>query len=147
MSNLQPNRYTLQNSDGTTKVDYETTSIAGQAILNLTQGSNAIRHFAGAQIRTVNTEVGTLVSITTRMTIDTGSASFSVLIPSITLTNIGDHRTFNTEAILTSHTGPNSVPNTGVHETYQFIPLKGQASFVLSLAAPGLEEGSKAAHT
>jgi hypothetical protein len=34
------------------------------------------------------------------------------------------------------HTGPNSVPPTGVHETYQFIPLKGEANVVLSLFEP-----------
>ena len=133
MPNIQPDRFVLQSTDGKTKVDYETSSITGQATLNLTQGPSPIgpiRHFAGSQIRTRSTEIGTLVSVTTQVTVDTGSTSFSVLIPAITLTSVGDHKTFTTDAIITSHTGPNSVPSTGVHETYQFITMNGEASFV-----------------
>src|SRR3954462_4593580 len=122
MANIQPNRYVLQSSDGNTKVDYETSSFIGQPVLNLTQGPGGpIRHFTGSQIRTRNTEIGTLVTVTTQLTVDTGSTSFSVLIPAISLTATSDHTTFATEAIVTSHTGPNSVPSTGVHERYQFI--------------------------
>jgi len=136
MASILPNRFLLQSSDGKTKVDYETISFIGQPILNLTQGPGPIRHFAGSQIRAINTEIGTLVTVTTQITIDTGSTSFSVLIPAITLTSISDNKSFATEAILTSHSGPNSVPVTGVHETYQFIPMKGHADFVIALLEP-----------
>lgn len=147
MANIQPNRFVLQSSDGKTKVDYETTSFIGQPTLNLTLGPSPtvpIRHFAGSQIRVRRTEIGTLVSVTTQVTVDTGSTSFSILIPAISLTSISDHKTFATEAIITTHSGPNSVPSTGVHETYQFIPLSGDASFVLSLFAPVAEAFAKA---
>ncbi len=113
-----------------------TAHLSPPQILNLTQGGGPIRHFSGSQIRTANTEIGTLVSVTTHMTVDTGSTSFSVLIPAISFAAVSDHKAFATEGIVTSHTGPNSVPSTGVHETYQFIPLKGEASFVLSLLQP-----------
>ena len=144
MANLQPNKFLLQSSDGKTKVDYETTSLIGQPFLNLTQGPGGpIRHFAGSQIRAVNTEIGTLVSVTTQMSIDSGSTSFSVLIPAITLSGVSDHKSFATEAIVTTHSGPVSVPPTGVHEKYQFIPMKGEAEFVLALLAPVMPEGAK----
>lgn len=146
MANIQPNRYVMQSNDGKTKVDYETSSFIGQPTLNLTQGPGPIRHFSGSQIRTRNTEIGTLVSVTTHITIDTGSTSFSVLIPAISLSSVSDHKTFATEAIVTSHTGPNSVPSTGVHETYQFIPLKGEANFVLSLLEPVVGPLAKSAN-
>ena len=137
MANITPNRYVLQSSDGTTKVDYETSSFIGQPTLNLMQGPGGpIRHFAGSQIRTLNSEIGTLVTVTTQLTVDTGSTSFSVLIPAISLEAISEHKAFTTEAIITHHTGPNSVPATGVHETYKFIPLKGEASFILALLEP-----------
>ena len=136
MASILPNRFLLQSSDGKTKVDYETISFIGQPILNLTQGPGPIRHFAGSQIRVINTEIGTLVTVTTQITIDAGSTSFSVLIPAITLTSISDNKSFATEAIITSHSGPNSVPATGVHETYQFIPMKGHADFVFALLEP-----------
>ena len=144
MANLQPNKFLLQSSDGKTKVDYETTSLIGQPFLNLTQGPGGpIRHFAGSQIRAVNTEIGTLVSVTTQMSIDSGSTSFSVLIPAITLSGVSDHKSFATEAIVTTHSGPVSVPPTGVHEKYQFIPMKGEAEFVLALLAPVMPESAK----
>lgn len=144
MANIKPNRFVLQSSDGKTKVDYETSSFIGQPVLNLSQGPGPIRHFAGSQIRTLNTEIGTLVSVTTQLTVDTGSTSFSVLIPAITLTAVGDQKAFTTDAIITTHSGPNSVPQTGVHETYQFIAMKGEANFVLSLLEPILAAPAKA---
>ena len=51
--------------------------------------------------------------------IDTGSTSFSLLIPSISLANVSEPKAFATEAIVTTHSGPNSVPPTGVHETWR----------------------------
>ncbi len=136
MANIQPNRFVLHGSDGKIKVDYETSGLLGQPSLNLTEGHGPIRHFAGSQIRTVNTEVGTLVSVTTQLTVDTGSTSFSILIPAITLTAISDQQAFATEAIVTTHSGPDSVPSAGVHEKYRFVPMKGEANFVLGLLAP-----------
>jgi len=145
MANIQPNRFVLQSDDGKTKVDYETSSFIGQPTLNLTQAPGPIRHFSGSQIRTLSTEIGTLVTVTTMMTIDTGSTSFSVLIPAITLASISEQQAFTTDAIITSHTGPNSFPATGVHERYQFIPLKGEANFLISLIEPVVGALAKAA--
>lgn len=73
-----------------------------------------------------------------------GSTSFSILIPAISLTSTSDNKTFATEAIITTHSGPNFVPSTGVHETYKFMPLSGEASFVLSLLEPVMEAAAKA---
>ena len=147
MANIHPNHYTLRSKDGKTTVDYEPSSFTGQPVLTLTQPpGHPIRHFAGSQIRGRNTEIGTLVSVTTHITVDTGSTSFSVLIPAISLAAVSDHKEFTTEAIVTSHSGPISVPLTGVHERYQFIPMKGQATFVLSLLEPVMGALAKAAN-
>jgi hypothetical protein len=144
MANIQPNRFILQSNDGKLKIDYETTSFIGQPTLNLTQSPGPIRHFAGSQIRRVNTEIGTLVTVTTHLTVDAGSTSLSVLIPAITLANTSDHKTLSTEAIITTHTGPLSVPVTGVHETYHFVPLKGEANFIVALLEPVMAKGGGA---
>ena len=144
MANIQPNRFVLHSSDGKIKVDYEATSFIGQPVLNLTQGPGPIRHFAGSQIRRLNTEIGTLVSVTTQMTVDTGSTSFSILIPAITLTAVSGHQAFTTDAIITTHSGPNSVPSTGLHEKYHFVAMQGEASFVLALLEPVMVAGAKA---
>jgi hypothetical protein len=130
MAKIHPNHYILRSKDGKTTVDYEPSSFTGQPVLTLTQPpGHPIRHFAGSQIRGRNTEIGTLVSVTTDLTIDKGSTSFSVLIPAISLAAISDHKEFTTEAIVTSHSGPFSGPLTGVHETYHFIPMTGEAKF------------------
>jgi hypothetical protein len=136
MANIQPNRFVLQSSDGKIKVDYETTTFVGQPALNLTQAPAPPRHFAGSQIRTLATEIGTLVTVTTYITIDSGSTSFSVLIPAISLKGFGDHEAFATEAIITAHSGPIPIPASGAHERYQFVPLNGDASFVFTLIGP-----------
>src|SRR5215469_15305422 len=114
MPSITPTRYELHSNDNTTKVSYFTSNIAGQPALTLTQGTGPARNFVGSQIRTVSTEIGTLVSVTTHMTIDTGSTSFSVLIPAITLSSNADHKAFTTEAIVTSHSGPIPVLSDGV---------------------------------
>ena len=130
MANIHPNHYILRSKDGKTKVDYEPSSFTGQPVLTLTQPpGHPIRHFAGSQIRRRNTEIGTLVSVTTHLTVDRGSTSFSVLIPAISLATTSDQKAFTTEAIVTSHSGPSSSPFTGVHETYHFIPMTGTAKF------------------
>jgi hypothetical protein len=132
---LQPNRYLLQGQNGIPKVDYLTHSFFGPPILSLTLGSptSPARVFTGSQIRVVSTEIGDLVTVTTEISIDTGSTSFSVLIPSIGLKNASDHEAFNTEAIIATHSGPLSLPSTGPHEKYHFVPLKGEASFIFTL--------------
>jgi hypothetical protein len=71
MANLQPNRFVLESNDGKTKVDYETSSIFGQASLNIQPVHGPIRHFSGRQIRRVETEIGALVTVTTAISVDT----------------------------------------------------------------------------
>ena len=63
MANIQPNLYNLQSQDGKTKVVYETTSFPGQPILNLTQAPGPIRHFSGSQIRTLNSEIVSILTL------------------------------------------------------------------------------------
>jgi hypothetical protein len=146
MPNIQPNTYVLTSTDGNTKITYETWSFIGQVpSLSLTQGSGPARHFTGSQVRTLSTEIGTLVSVTTLMSIDTGSTSLSLLIPAIGLPGLVGGVAFTTDAVMTRHAGPDSFPRSGVFETYEFIPMKGEASFVLALLHPVLEQLSKAA--
>ncbi len=133
MANVQPNRYELKSTDGSSKVTYETSTLFGQPSLSLSQGSNPARNFTGSQIRTLSTEIGTLVTVTTFMTIDAGSTSFILLIPAIGLPSAAKSVEFTTDAIITSHRGPDSFPMNGVFESYQFIPMQGEASFVIAL--------------
>jgi hypothetical protein len=148
MPHLQPNTYSLQSADGRTKVEYETATFTGQPTLNLSLGPGPIgpiRHFAGSQVRRSETEIGTLVSVTTQMSLDAGSISFSILIPAIGLSTILERQQFTTDAIITSHSGPDSVPPKGVHEHYQFVENRGEARGVLSAFDPLREAFSHSA--
>src|SRR5205807_8186817 len=42
-------------------------------------------NFSGDQIRTVDTEIGTMVTVTIQMTVDTGSTSFTLFVPQVNL--------------------------------------------------------------
>ncbi len=59
-------------------------------------------NFTGDQIRTVDTEIGTLVSVTIRATVDSGSTEFTLLVPTV---NLGSTKSahIQTEGITTIH--------------------------------------------
>jgi len=77
------------------------------------------------------TEIGTLVTVTIRMTIDTGSTSFTLLVPTVNL-GPSNHATIHTEGITTIHRF-SIIPmfNQGQTELYSVSPLTGTASFVI----------------
>jgi len=125
---VQPNEYTLQG--GNITVRYITSNFLGQPFLSYTDGA-LTKDFFGSAIRTLNVGIGTLVTVTTFMTIDTGGAEFSVLIPFIELADVGKTQAFTTSGIATAFKGPDSFPFTGVRESYDFIPMKGSAAFYL----------------
>jgi hypothetical protein len=91
------------------------------------------KDFFGSAVRVLETGIGTLVTVTTHMTIDTGGTEFSVLLPVIELANATQTQTFSTDGIITHFKGPDSFPATGVRETYNFIPMKGTARFILTV--------------
>jgi hypothetical protein len=127
MANITPNEYTLEG--GGIKVVYITSNFLGQPFLSYTQGGTT-KDFFGTAIRVLETGVGTLVTVTTFMTIDTGGTEFSVLLPFIELADATKTQEFATDGIATRFKGPDSFPLTGVRETYEFIPMEGIARVV-----------------
>jgi hypothetical protein len=81
--------------------------------------------FSGDQIRCVDTEIGTLVSVTIRMTIDTGGTTFSLLIPRVNIP--GEQAVpIQTDRITTLHKF--SVFQTpGQRDSYSITPVVGTA--------------------
>ena len=59
-------------------ISYTTTSIAGKPIFNFTD-SEGTRNFTGDEIRTQNTEIGTMVTVTLKLTVDTGNTTLTLL--------------------------------------------------------------------
>ncbi|MDD5034484.1 MAG: hypothetical protein PHE55_06965 [Methylococcaceae bacterium] len=123
-----PNQFELQG--GNVHVTYSTTGFDGKPHFSY-QDSKQTLNFSGDQIRTVGTEVGTLVSVTTLMTIDSGSTTFTVLIPRINL-DATLQAPIRTEGISTRHKF-SVIPGlfkADQIDTYNFTILKGTASLV-----------------
>ena len=75
------NRYDLHG--GNITMTYGECGADGKPYLNYSD-SNLSRLFKGDEIRVIKeTDLGTLVSVTIRITIDTGSTSFTVVIPRV----------------------------------------------------------------
>lgn len=119
----QPDRFALQGDD--VEITYSTTSFVGKPQFSY-QGAGTPSHFDDGQIRTVKTEIGTLVTVT--LAIQPGSTqSLSLLLPDIQPS--GSETTFDTVAVFTTHrtTGSTPLPPLGAVEAYRVVPLKGTA--------------------
>lgn len=82
-----PNLYnfTGYNSKGDkVTINYSTSSFTGKPLFNYQEQKQTL-NFAGDEIRTVDTEIGTLVTVTIKKTVDTGNTTFSLLIPRVNL--------------------------------------------------------------
>jgi hypothetical protein len=83
----------------------------------------------GSNIRQIDGDVGTLVSVTIAETTDTGSTTFSLLIPRMTLWN-GQPAHIRTVGVVTLHRLTIDTPAHGQLDTYQLHHLSGTASVV-----------------
>lgn len=122
-----PNLYQLQGHQ--LHISYSTTSFIGQPQFTY-QDSVKTLNFAGDEIRVLDSEIGKLVTVTIFRTVDTGSTSFTLLIPKVNLgkTNLAH---INTEGITTIHRF-SIVPtfNQGQTDLYSVTKLSGSAEMV-----------------
>lgn len=111
-------------------IEYSTTSITGQPNLTYHDANQSVT-FTGGDIQTVPTEAGTLVSVTIRKTVDTGSTSFSVLIPRTNIEPVGATIHVRTIGVTAIHRF-SVVPafNRGQLDTYATVALHGTAETV-----------------
>lgn len=93
--------------------------------------------FTGDEIRTLETEIGLLVTVNLQVTIDSGSTTFSLLLPNVNLDDqvqqgAGMSAPITTEGITTIHRF-SLIPalNRGQTELYSVVQLTGTAQFVL----------------
>jgi hypothetical protein len=124
-----PNLYELHG--GGILVTYSTTGFDGKPHFSL-QDAQGLHTFSGDQINVTATPIGSLVTVTVRRTVDTGSTSFSVLIPTVNLTAPGVPASISTEGVTTVHRF-SVIPafNRGQTELYTFTPLSGTAEQVV----------------
>jgi hypothetical protein len=124
-----PNLYQLQGAG--IYVTYSTGGFGSR--LNLTyQDANGSQSFSDDQITVTQTPIGGVVTVTIRRTIDTGSTSFSVLMPTVNLLGPGHAAPVRTEGITTIHRF-SIIPvfGQGQTELYQVTPLSGTANQIL----------------
>lgn len=120
-----PNQYDLSGKH--LHVTYSTSGIDGKPHFSY-QDLQQTLSFSGDEIRSIETEIGTLVSVTIRMTVDTGGTTFSVLLPHV---NIPGEQSvpIQTFGITTLHKF-SIVPASGQRDFYTTVRLKGVASRV-----------------
>lgn len=120
-----PNQFDLKGHD--VHVTYSTTSFAGQPQFGY-QGAHGEHTLTGEQIRTQQSELGTLISVTLVPSADATSVTLTILLPSFNLAGHNE-QSFKTLAIQTTHAGPDTV-STGARETYEVFHLHGTAQLV-----------------
>jgi hypothetical protein len=110
-------------------VRYLTTYTDGKPHFAYTDGQRAL-FFEGDAIRTLQSELGLLVSVTIFQTVDTGSTSFTLLVPAVNLDQ-SDQAPITTEGITTTHHfSINPTFNRGQTEHYTVVQLSGMASLM-----------------
>lgn len=123
-----PNHYQL--SGGGISITYLPTGAGGLAHFHY-QDTHRTLDFTGDQIRKVEVpDLATVVSVTLMLTVDSGSTTFSVLIPRTTLqSTTGASTTIHTDGITTVHRFALApMLNLGQNELYSVTPLRGTAS-------------------
>jgi hypothetical protein len=113
-------------------VTYSATSFSGQPLFQY-QDEHGTQNFHGDQINIVSTPIGSLVSVTIRRTVDSGSTSFSVVIPTVNVLGAGQASPVHTDGVTTVHRF-NIVPmlNQGQMEIYRVTPLTGTATLIIA---------------
>lgn len=123
----QPNLFELTGEY--TQITYSTTSITGQPQFNYQDQQRDV-NVTGDDIRSVDTEIGTLVTVTLEVIPDLHTLTLTLLVPQINL-NEGESP-LSTLAILTTHLtsigGPSLVE--GQLQTYEVVALEGTARLV-----------------
>jgi len=127
-----PNLYRLHGHN--LQVTYSTSGFDGKPHLQYHDASQTL-HFSGDQIRTLSTEIGTLVTVTIRLTVDTGSTVFTMLVPPVNLQQ-GTTVDITTYGITTVRRF-SIVPefNQGQVDSYTVTELRGTAAHVVFATA------------
>jgi hypothetical protein len=123
-----PNSYQFQGNN--LSITYDTTSFTGEPRFNYRDRKRTL-NFAGDEIRTVDTEIGTLVTVTiNKKTVDTGDTTFTLLIPRVNLGSSNEVKV-ETKGITTTNRFF-VIPqfNQGQKQTYTTINLKGTAQAI-----------------
>lgn len=113
-------------------VSYALSGIGGKPTFNYQDATQSLSFLGSEQIAVTKSELGTLVTVYLRRTVDTGNTTFTLLVPTVSLppgiTSVAVH----TQGIVAVHRrSPIPALNSGQLETYGVHALGGTASFVV----------------
>lgn len=111
-------------------VRYDVAAIDGKPRLSYHSAAQSLT-FTGDEIETVETSMGTVVSVPILKSVDAGWTSFSVVIPHIRMAKGERSATVHTQAITALHRS-SQLPTFGQLDSYSVSPLHGQASIIES---------------
>jgi len=131
--NNEPNLFDLHGVGSKHKdvhITYSTSSITGKPLFDYKDTKGQQHNFTGADIRTIETEIDAMVTVTLQIVPEVHVVTLTLLVPDVKLE--GAAKPIKTIAILTTNKKPFSgVPLIkGVLQTYEVIELQGTASFV-----------------
>ena len=116
-------------SGGNLHIGYDTTSMGGVPTFSYHDGSQTL-YFRGKEIQQEKSAIGTLVTVTIRRTVDAGSTTFTLLVPTVTLKENSTAQV-HTYGITTEHKfSVMPAKNLGQKETYTTTELSGTAQSV-----------------
>ena len=122
-----PNLYQLHGHH--LHITYSTSSIDGKPRFQYHDPFQTLQ-FSGDQIRTLDSEIGTLVTVTIRLTPDFGSTSFTLMVPQVHLDQSSESnvKTFGVTTLHRFSIAPQL--DMGQTEHYTVAELSGTASLV-----------------
>ena len=113
---------------GAVHVVYTTAGTNGQPSLSYRDATQNLT-FSGAQIQSVSTEMGTVVTVAIRRTIDTGSTTFSLLLPRVQVAK-GTPASVVLHGVTTIHKfSVIAAMNRGQLDVQSVVEFKGTAAF------------------
>ncbi|MBN3926062.1 hypothetical protein, partial [Nostoc sp. NMS4] len=124
-SEAVPNLYQLRCKN--ISITYSTTSFGGKPLFTYRDQQQTLNFQGTDEIRSVETEIGTLVTVTIRKTVDTGNTVFTLILPRV---NLGKSNSAPVEIKAITTTNLFSVIpkfNQGQRQTYTTINLIGTA--------------------
>lgn len=126
---LIPNTYEVRNRS--IAVSFSSTSITGKPLMRYKDREREVNAI-GDEIRQVETEIGTMVTITLEPDADAGSLLFTLVVPRAVVQSINSSVRISTVGIITRSRLPPRLPTNTQRQTYAVERLTGTASIVVS---------------
>jgi len=112
-------------------VTFSATSITGEPLLQFKDRQHEVS-VRGDELRLVETEVGTLVTVTLEPDADAGGLLFTLVVPRVVLASPQGEQTVATQGFYTRSRLTPRLPANVQLQTYDAEDLRGSASFVVS---------------